>query len=87
MTVPLIPRGGGKGRALSQGSQNEARIRTLGPSRKREMIARRVFRITPLDDRTVITPTFPAEVVSPDSGDTCESVCTRVVSAIGHLPF
>ena len=87
MLVPLVPRGGGKGRALSQGSRNDTCIRTLGPSWKRELKARRVFRTTPLDNGTVITPTFPAEVVSPDSCGTCESVSMRVVSAIDHLPI
>ena len=79
--------GEGEGRALSQGSQNDTCVGTLGPSRKRELKARRVLRMTPFDNGTVITPTFPAEVVSPDSSGTCESVSMRVVSAADHLPI
>ena len=86
--VPSVPGGGeGEGRALSQGSQNDTCVGTLGPSRKRDLKARRVLRMAPFDNGTVITSTFPTEVVSPDSSGARKSMGMRVVSAADHLPL
>ena len=51
------------------------------------MKPRRMLRMTPFDNGTVIMPAFPTEVVSPDRSGVCKSVRVRVVSSVDHLPL
>ena len=74
-----------EGGALSQDAQREARIRTLRPCRKHDLIARCVIQTAPLEDGTVVASPFPTQVVGPDGSNASEGVSVRIVPTIDRL--